>query len=83
MALEYDMAVRALQLGQLWRRDSSGDVFLVTKLYSEVFSQIAVLRRAPVAGTNEGETIRVKVLREDEGATLPGYTFTQDAGMEF
>ena len=77
------MAVRALQLGLLWRRDSSGDVFLVTKLYSEVFSQIAVLRRAPVAATNEGETIRVKVLREDSGATLPGYTFTQDAGMEF
>ena len=77
------MAVRALQLGQLWRRDSSGDVFLVTKLYSEVFSQIAVLRRAPQAGVAEGETIRVKVARSVAGASLPGYTFTQDAGMEF
>ncbi|HZU22644.1 MAG TPA: hypothetical protein VE998_07400, partial [Terriglobales bacterium] len=71
------------QLGQLWRRDSSGDVFLVTKLYSEVFSQIAVLRRAPANGTAEGETIRVKVVRGDAGSTLPGYTFTQDAGDEF
>jgi len=77
------MSVLALQLGQLWRRNSSGDVFLVTKLYSEVFSQIAVLRRAPVNGASEGETIRVKVLRGDAGASLPGYTFTQDAGMEF
>jgi hypothetical protein len=76
------MSVRALQLGQLWRRDSSGDVFLVTKLYSEVFSQIAVLRRAPMNGTTEGETIRVKVMRNDSGATLPGYTFTQDVGVE-
>jgi hypothetical protein len=77
------MAVRALQLGQLWRRDSSGDVFLVTKLYTEVFSQIAVLRRAPVKGEGEGETIRVKVARDAAGATLPGYTFTQDVGVDF
>lgn len=77
------MAVRALQLGQLWRRDASGDVFLVTKLYSEVFSQMAVLRRAPGAGVAEGETIRVKVMRNAAGASLPGYTFTQDGGMEF
>lgn len=77
------MAVRALQLGQLWRRDSSGDIFLVTKLYNEVFSQIAVLRRAPVAGVAEGETVRVKVARDHSGANLPGYTFTQDAGAEF
>lgn len=76
------MSVRALQLGQLWRRDSSGDVFLVTKLYSEVFSQIAVLRRAPAAGVAEGETVRVKVMKDNSGATLPGYTFTQDVGVE-
>jgi len=77
------MTVRALQLGQFWRRDSSGDVFLVTKLYTEVFSQIAVLRRAPVKGEAEGETIRVKVTRDSAGASLPGYTFTQDSGVDF
>jgi hypothetical protein len=77
------MAVRSLQLGQLWRRDATGDVFLVTKLYNEVLSQVAVLRQAPAAGKAEGETIRVKVARDDSGATLPGYTFTQDAGADF
>ena len=76
------MAVRSLQLGQLWRRDESGDIFLITKLYNEVLSQVAVLRRAPVAGKAEGETVRVKVAKSAAGATLPGYTFTQE-GMEF
>jgi len=73
------MAVKSLQLGQHWRRDSNGEVFLVTKLYDEVFSQMAVLRHTGQAGTDPGETVRIKVNRGPGGATLPGYTFTQDS----
>jgi hypothetical protein len=74
------MSVKSIQLGQLWRNNSSGEVFLVTKLYDEVFSKVAVLRRAGANGVVvQGDTVRVKVQRNDGSASLPGYTFTQEA----
>jgi hypothetical protein len=69
--------VKAVQAGQVWRNDSSGANFLVTKVYSELFSQYAMLRPANVSAP-EAETIRVKIQKMDQGMTLPGYTFTQD-----
>lgn len=72
------MPVKAIQLGQVWRNDSDGSNYLVTKLYSEVFSQFAVLRHADANAANS-DTVRVKVQKSPEGATLPGYTYTQDA----
>jgi hypothetical protein len=71
------MAVKAIQLGQVWRNDESGNNFLVTKVYSELFTQYAMLRPADVTAPN-AETTRVKVLKSADGVTLPGYTFTQD-----
>lgn len=71
------MAVKAIQLGQVWRNDATGQNFLVTKLYSEALAQIAILRPAD-ASAAQADTIRLKVQRTGEGATLPGYTFTQD-----
>ena len=70
--------VKAVQAGQVWRNDSSGANFLVTKVYNELFTQYAMLRPASLGAPN-AETIRVKVARLDDGMTLPGYTFTQDA----
>ena len=70
--------VKSVQAGQVWRNDESGANFLVTKVYSELFSQYAMLRPANVSAP-DSETIRVKVSRLDEGMTLPGYTFTQDS----
>jgi hypothetical protein len=72
------MAVKSIQLGQVWRNDQSGQNYLVTKLYSEVFSQYAMLRQA-AANAAEAETIRVKVQKTADSATLPGYTYTQDS----
>jgi hypothetical protein len=72
------MAVKSLQLGQMWRNDETGQVFLVTKLYNEVFTQYAVLRQAD-ANAASGQTLRLKVQKSAEGVTLPGYTFTQDS----
>ena len=71
------MSVKAVQAGQIWRDDASGTNFLVTKVYSEVFTQYAMLRPADCRAP-EAETIRVKVSKSDDGMTLPGYTFTQD-----
>ncbi len=72
------MAVKSIQLGQVWRNDKDGINYLVTKLYNEVFSQYAILRRAD-ANAADAETQRVKVTKSNDGATLPGFTFTQDS----
>jgi len=72
------MAVKSIQLGQVWREDASGKTFLVTKLYNELFTQYAMLRPADVNAPN-AESVRVKVAKTDSGASLPGYTFTQDS----
>ena len=72
------MAVKAIQLGQVWRNDQSGQDFLVTKLYNEVFATFAMLRQAN-AGAASAETVRIKVQKSNDGASLPGYTYTQDA----
>lgn len=72
------MAVKTIQLGQVWRNDGDGNNFLVTKVYSELFTQYAMLRPASF-NAPDSDTIRVKVARNDDGVSLPGYTFTQDS----
>lgn len=72
------MAVKTIQLGQVWRNDTDTTNYLVTKVYSEVFTQFAILRRADATAA-ASDTTRVKVQRTDDGVTLPGYTFTQDS----
>ena len=69
------MAVSKIQPGQLWRQNETGDTWLVTKLYAELFSSFAVMRK--VGGTGE-EVRRVKIKQSAEGAALPGFTFTQE-----
>lgn len=70
------MAVSNIRLGQVWRSNETGDVRLVTKLYSEVFASYAVLRK--VGGADE-DVRRVKVERLADGVTLPGFRFTQES----
>lgn len=70
------MAVPSIQLGQLWRRSETGDTWLVTKLYSEVFASYAVIRKV---GGADSDVRRVKIEKSSEGATLPGFTFTQES----
>ena len=72
------MAVKSIQLGQVWRNDTNGGNFLVTKVYNELFTQYAMLRPADVSAP-QADTIRVKVAKSDAGVTLPGYTFTQES----
>lgn len=70
------MAVSAIQLGQLWKLNETGDTWLVTKIYSEVFASYAVLRKV---GGGDAEVRRVKVDRTADGVALPGFTFTQES----
>ncbi|MGA2390404.1 MAG: hypothetical protein ABSF97_15665 [Candidatus Sulfotelmatobacter sp.] len=74
------MAVNSIQLGQVWRSDSDGRDYLVTKVYSEVFTQYAMLRPAGISAP-DAPTVRVKVAKTPQGAGLPGYTFTQDGSF--
>jgi hypothetical protein len=77
---EFSMAVKSIQLGQVWRKDENGQDYLVTKLYNEVFTQYAVLRPAEV-NAPDALTVRVKVVKSAAGAALPGFTFTQDGSF--
>ena len=74
------MAVNAIQLGQVWRNNADGQDYLVTKVYNEVFSQFAMLRLAGISAP-DAPTVRLKVTKGPEGASLPGYTFTQDGSF--
>jgi len=74
------MAVKSIQLGQVWRKDENGQDYLVTKLYNEVFTQYAVLRPADVTAP-DAPTVRVKVTKNDRGVALPGFTFTQEGSF--
>jgi hypothetical protein len=74
------VAVKNIQIGQVWRHDQSGQDHLVTKVYSEVFSQYAVLRPAEVTAP-DAPVIKVKVTKSAEGVSLPGFSFTQEGAF--
>ena len=69
------MPVSKIQIGQLWKKDGTGDTYLVTRVYSEALSTIVVLRKSG----SEGEAlIRVRAGRTPTGATLPGFSPAQE-----
>jgi hypothetical protein len=68
------LAVKKILMGQVWKRNDTAETYLVTKLYSEVFSTYAVLRK--IGGE---EIFRIKVNKTGEASDLPGFTYTQDA----
>ena len=70
------MAVPSIQLGQLWKLNETGDTWLVTKVYSEVFTSYAVLRKV---GGGDADVRRVKVERGASGISLSGFTFAQES----
>lgn len=74
------VAVKNIKLGQVWRQDASGQDYLVTKVYSEVFSQYAVLRPAEV-NAPEAPVVKVKVAKAADGVSLPGFSFTQEGAF--
>jgi hypothetical protein len=74
------VAVKNIKLGQVWRHDQTGQDHLVTKVYSEVFSQYAVLRPAQVTAPS-APVVKVKVAKSADGVTLPGFSFTQEGAF--
>jgi len=74
------VAVSSIQLGQVWRSDADGQDYLVTKVYNELFSQFVTLRLAGITAP-DAPTVKIKVVKTPEGATLPGFTFTQEGSF--
>jgi len=70
------MASRKIQVGQVWKKEGTGEEFLVTKVYSEALATFAMLTKA---GSAERDArVRVRIERSAEGQTLPGYVFAQE-----
>jgi hypothetical protein len=67
---------RKIQVGQVWKKDDTGDNFLVTKVYNEALATFAVLRKA---GAESEPPVRVKVSRAGQAIALPGFSYTQES----
>lgn len=70
------MAVSSIRLGQVWQLQATGDNWLVTKVYWEVFACYAVLRKL---GGEDADVRRVKIEKAADSECLPGFVFAQDA----
>jgi len=69
------MSVAKIQIGQLWKKEGTGDTYLVTRVYTEALSTMAILRKS---GAEEEALIRVKVERGAQGQNLPGFSPAQE-----
>ncbi len=69
------MSVTKIQVGQLWKQDASGEIYLVTRLYSEALNTVAVLRKSGAEGEAQ---LRVRVERSSKGQTLVGFSPAQE-----
>ena len=70
------VAVNRIKVGEVWKQDSSGESFLITKVYNEALATYALLRRA---GAESEKALKVKVDRQGANGALPGFTHTQEA----
>jgi hypothetical protein len=65
------MSVRRIQIGQLWKKEGTGETYLVTRVYTEALNTIVVLRKS---GAEDQNQLRVKVERTSAGQNIPGFT---------
>ncbi|HUK53865.1 MAG TPA: hypothetical protein VL099_11300 [Candidatus Binatia bacterium] len=69
------MAARKIQVGQVWKKEGTGEEYLVTKVYSEALATYAMLTPA---GSESDNRIRARVERTADGQNLPGFIFAQE-----
>ena len=70
------MGVKKIQVGQVWKKTDTGDNYLVTQIYSEALSTVAVLRKT---GAESEARLRVKIERIGNAQGLPGFVYAQEA----
>ena len=68
------MGVNKIQIGQLWKKNGTGDIYLVTRLYSEALNTMVILRKS---GAEEQAQVRVRVQHAGTGQTIPGFSPAQ------
>jgi hypothetical protein len=68
-------SVSKIQIGQLWKKDGTSDIYLVTRVYAEALTTVATLRKS---GAENEAQIRVKVERSAGGQTLLGFSPAQE-----
>jgi hypothetical protein len=66
------MNIKKITVGQMWKNQESGEVFVVTSLYKDVLTSVAVLR--PVNQTDNPTNKRAKVIKTENGEQLQGFT---------
>jgi hypothetical protein len=65
------MGVSKIQIGQLWKKEGTGDTYLVTRVYTEALTTIVVLRKS---GAEDQALIRVRAERTPAGQNIPGFS---------
>lgn len=70
------MPLRKIQVGQVWKKDDTGDTYLVTKVYNEALATFAVLRKA---GSEDDAPLRIKIGHQGASPNLPGFRFAQES----
>jgi hypothetical protein len=69
------MSAPKIQIGQLWKQDGTGDIYLVTRIYSEALNTMVILRKS---GSEKEAHTRVRVERTPKGHTIPGFSPAMD-----
>jgi hypothetical protein len=69
------MGVSKIQIGQLWKKDGTGDTYLVTRVYTEALSTMVILRKS---GAEDQPLVRVRVERTPTGQNIPGFCPAQE-----
>jgi hypothetical protein len=67
---------RKIQIGQVWKKDATGESYLITKVYTEALATYAVLRKA---GAENERAEKVKVDHRGPINLLPGFSYSQEA----
>lgn len=70
------MPLKKIQVGQVWKKDDTGDSYLITKVYNEALATFAVLRKV---GSETEAPLRVRVAHAGASPGLPGFRFAQES----
>lgn len=70
------MAVRKVQIGQVWKKTDSGENYLITQIQSEALATFAVLRKA---GAESEARVKAKILRSGDTQGVDGFVFAQES----
>ena len=65
------MTNKKVSVGQMWKSEQGGEVFVVTSLYKDVLASFAMLR--PVSPAENEPNKRARIVRTNEGELIDGF----------